>query len=66
MSKPDLWPIFIHCKYGADRTGAAIALYRIKIENWKPHDAVVEMILGGYKFHRRYGKILPEFILDFK
>ena len=65
MLNSDLWPIFVHCKYGADRTGAIIALYRIKLENWKPHDAVVEMILGGHKFHRKYGKILPEFILDF-
>lgn len=62
MAKPDLLPIFIHCQYGADRTGAAIALYRIKFEDWKAHDAIVEMILGGHKFHRKYGKILPAFI----
>ena len=27
-------PVFVHCQYGADRTGAMIGLYRERRQNW--------------------------------
>lgn len=35
-------PVYIHCIHGRDRTGLAIALYRIKAENWPVEKALTE------------------------
>ena len=35
--------IFIHCEYGADRTGVMIALYRIAVDHWTAEQAISEM-----------------------
>ena len=35
--------IFLHCQYGADRTGVMIALYRIAVDHWTPDQAIAEM-----------------------
>jgi tyrosine-protein phosphatase SIW14 len=35
--------VFIHCEYGADRTGVMIALYRIAVDHWTPQQAISEM-----------------------
>jgi tyrosine-protein phosphatase SIW14 len=36
------WPIFVHCKRGADRTGTAIACYRIAHDHWSNQQALAE------------------------
>ena len=43
--------VLIHCYHGSDRTGAAIAMYRIIFEHWSRQDALAEMKYGGYGFH---------------
>jgi len=35
--------IFLHCQYGADRTGVMIALYRIAVDHWTSDQAIAEM-----------------------
>jgi uncharacterized protein (TIGR01244 family) len=35
-------PVFVHCKRGADRTGAVIACYRIKHDGWARQQALQE------------------------
>lgn len=35
--------IFLHCHYGADRTGVMVALYRIAMEHWTTDQAIREM-----------------------
>ena len=35
-------PVFVHCKYGCDRTGTIIACYRIKQESWTSKEALNE------------------------
>jgi protein tyrosine/serine phosphatase len=47
------WPVFIHCKHGADRTGTIIACYRIAKENWTDERAISEA--------RQYGMSWMEF-----
>ena len=36
------WPVFIHCRRGADRTGTAIACYRIVHDHWTNLEALAE------------------------
>ena len=36
------WPVFVHCKRGADRTGTAIACYRIAHDHWSNEQALAE------------------------
>jgi tyrosine-protein phosphatase SIW14 len=35
-------PVFVHCKRGADRTGAVIACYRIAHDRWQSQQALRE------------------------
>jgi tyrosine-protein phosphatase SIW14 len=34
LANPENYPIFIHCRRGADRTGAMVGFYRIAVEGW--------------------------------
>ena len=40
-------PVFVHCKRGADRTGAVIAAYRIEHESWDNARALKEAMANG-------------------
>lgn len=45
--------IFVHCRLGDDRTGMAIAAYRMAEEDWTAEDALNEMKEFGYHgWHR--------------
>jgi len=43
-------PVFIHCKRGADRTGAVIAAYRIQHDHWSNTQALNEAMSRGISF----------------
>jgi len=49
--------IFVHCRLGDDRTGMAVAAYRMGIEGWSADDAMKEMELFG--FSRAHHFICP-------
>ncbi len=40
-------PVFVHCKRGADRTGAVIAVYRIQHDQWENRRALSEAMSRG-------------------
>jgi tyrosine-protein phosphatase SIW14 len=42
MNDNAAWPVFIHCRRGADRTGTAIACYRIMHDHWTSQQALDE------------------------
>ena len=44
-------PVFVHCQYGADRTGTMCAIYRITVKGWNKNEAIEEMTEGGFGFH---------------
>ncbi|HUT77167.1 MAG TPA: tyrosine-protein phosphatase [Polyangia bacterium] len=47
-------PVFVHCRYGADRTGTTVAAYRVVVQGWTPEAAVAEMKDGGFGHHSIY------------
>lgn len=44
-------PVFVHCLHGADRTGTAVAAYRIVVQGWTKEEALMEMTQRGFNFH---------------
>lgn len=55
-------PVFIHCKRGADRTGALVAVYRVSHDGWTAERAVEEAERYGMGFWQRGKK---DFIRDY-
>jgi protein tyrosine phosphatase (PTP) superfamily phosphohydrolase (DUF442 family) len=48
IADPANRPVFVHCRQGADRTGCAVAAYRIVEEGWRAEDAIREMRTFGF------------------
>jgi protein tyrosine/serine phosphatase len=42
VSNPANYPIFFHCRRGADRTGAVAAVYRMAVQHWDAQKAYGE------------------------
>jgi len=42
LNDDSAWPVFVHCRRGADRTGTAIACYRISHDHWTNQQALAE------------------------
>jgi len=42
LSNPENYPIYFHCRRGADRTGALAAFYRISVQGWDSRKAYSE------------------------
>jgi tyrosine-protein phosphatase SIW14 len=40
--------VFVHCRLGDDRTGLAVATYRMSEEGWSPAEALKEMRAFGF------------------
>jgi tyrosine-protein phosphatase SIW14 len=40
--------IFVHCRFGDDRTGVFVATYRMAIEKWPAEQALKEMYFFGF------------------
>jgi protein tyrosine phosphatase (PTP) superfamily phosphohydrolase (DUF442 family) len=57
VGDPARQPVFVHCLRGSDRTGTAVAVYRMSAEGWSPEDAIDEMVRGGFGFHRRFSHL---------
>jgi protein tyrosine/serine phosphatase len=45
--------IFVHCRLGADRTGMAVAAYRMADEGWSADEALSEMEKFGFDWRHR-------------
>jgi hypothetical protein len=58
VTDPSNQPVLVHCKHGADRTGAMVAIYRVVVEGWTKEGALEEMTSGGYGFHPVWGNLI--------
>jgi protein tyrosine/serine phosphatase len=56
-------PVFVHCKRGADRTGAVIACYRMEHDRWKNEQALTEAKALGMSFFER---AIQRYVREFK
>jgi len=55
--------IFIHCRFGDDRTGVFTAVYRMAVEKWPPDQALKEMYFFG--FNGFWHPSMKSFVRDF-
>ena len=51
-------PVFVHCQYGADRTGMVCAAYRVVVCGWSKDAAIREMTQGDFRFHRTWQNLV--------
>jgi protein tyrosine/serine phosphatase len=55
--------VFVHCRFGDDRTGVFVATYRMAVEKWSPERAMDEMYFFGFNgfWHPSMKKFIREF-----
>ncbi len=58
VSDPKNQPVYVHCLYGSDRTGAMVALYRMAFQQWPAKAAIGEMKDGGFGFHMAFVNLI--------
>ena len=63
LNDPSAWPIFVHCRRGADRTGTVIACYRVAHDHWDNQKALREARMNGMS---RIEHAMMHYILSFK
>ena len=56
-------PVFVHCKRGADRTGMAVAVYRISQDGWESKKALSEAKAYGMSVFQR---AIQHYVMDYK
>lgn len=42
LNDSSAWPVFVHCRRGADRTGTVVACYRMSHDHWQNRKALQE------------------------
>ena len=55
-------PVFVHCRYGCDRTGTIVACYRIQHDGWSGETALAEAKHFGMSWFERG---MRAYVLDY-
>jgi len=55
--------VFVHCRFGDDRTGVFVATYRMAIEKWSADQAMKEMYFFG--FNGLWHPAMKSFVREF-
>lgn len=55
--------VYVHCRYGEDRTGVFVAAYRMAMDGWQPQQAMNEMYYFG--FNGMWHPSMKSYIRDF-
>jgi protein tyrosine/serine phosphatase len=55
--------IFVHCRFGGDRSGVFIAVYRIAFDGWTPEEALWEM--RAFHFNGFWHPAMKAYVRDF-
>jgi tyrosine-protein phosphatase SIW14 len=67
IARSENYPVFIHCKRGADRTGTVIAVYRISHDGWTGEKANAEAKKFGFGWWQFWMKdYINDYYRDFK
>ena len=55
--------VFVHYRFGDDRTGVFVATYRMAVDHWTPEQAMKEMYFFGFNgfWHPSMKKFIHEF-----
>ena len=55
--------VFVHCRFGDDRTGVFVATYRMAVDQWPSEKALAEMYFFGFNgfWHPSMKKFVREF-----
>jgi tyrosine-protein phosphatase SIW14 len=48
LKNTDFRPVFVHCRYGQDRTGMVVGLFRVESQRWSAREAYDEMLEIGF------------------
>jgi protein tyrosine/serine phosphatase len=48
LRDPRLYPIYVHCHAGKDRTGLIVGLHRVEVQGMSPYRAYAEMLHYGF------------------
>lgn len=65
VTNPPSQPVLVHCWHGTVRTGALVAIYRIKEQGWPLQKALDEMISYGFNLESSRYKSMADMILGF-
>lgn len=55
--------VFVHCRFGDDRTGVFVATYRMAVDKWSPEQAMSEMYFFG--FNGIWHPSMKEYVREF-
>ena len=59
VADPTHQPVYVHCRYGSDRTGTMVAMYRMVMQKWPKANTLKEMKNPQFGFHKLFFTLPP-------